>query len=230
MHRTPSLAASVLAADPLRLAEEVASLAEGTESLHVDVMDFHFAANSFGTLPMVKGLREVTDALIECHLYLNDPLTWAPRFVEAGAERIVFQAEISEKIDLDELATAIRTAGAEPVLGLLYFTELEQYLDQLKKFDTILVVAVPETGFGSQSTGELVFDKMARLRDFLADNDLPVRISVDGGIGAHNIARARQSGADNFIVGSDLFRQEDRPARLKMLRELIAEADLEHRS
>lgn len=212
------ISASILAADPLRIAEDLASLNEEADQIHLDVMDFHFAENSFGTLPMLKRLKEVTETPIEVHLMVQDVMNWGPRFAAQGADRMILHAEISDRIDLSEAARAVKAEGAEPVLALLYYTPMENFFDQIKDFSTVLLVTVPETGFGSQVTEQGSFDRIAEMNAEIQRQGLDTRIAVDGGIGMHNIQQAYRAGARQFIVGSDIFRSEDRVARLAELR------------
>lgn len=212
------ISASILAADPLKIAEDLASLNESADQIHLDVMDFHFAENSFGTLPMLKRLKEVTQTPVEVHLMVQDVLNWGPRFAAEGADRMILHAEISDRIDLSEAAQKVAAEGAEPVLALLYYTPMENFFDQIANFKTVLLVTVPETGFGSQVTEEGSFDRIAQMNEEIKRQGLDTRIAVDGGIGMHNIQRAYRSGARQFIVGSDIFRSDNREARMQELR------------
>ncbi|MGB3413842.1 MAG: ribulose-phosphate 3-epimerase [Microbacteriaceae bacterium] len=214
----PLISASLLAADPLRLAEEVASVNEAADLFHVDVMDFHFAENSFGTLPMVQQLKRITNTPLECHLMVQDVMLWAPRFAQAGCSRIVLHAEMSSKLVLADAAKKIRENGAEPILAMLYYTDIEPYLDEIAEYSTVMLITVPETGFGAQSTEFGSFNKISRLQSIIEERQLPIRIAVDGGIGEHNIQLASAAGASQFVVGSDIFNAENREERVHFLR------------
>ena len=217
-----TISASLLAADPLRIAEEVASLNEAADWLHVDVMDFHFAENSFGTLPMVQRLKKITNTPLECHLMVQDALLWGPRFADAGCSRVVLHAELSSKITLSEASKKIRESGAEPILAMLYYTDIEPYIDELAEYSTVMLITVPETGFGAQVTESGSFDKIAHLQSIIEERELPIRIAVDGGIGQHNVQQAHAAGARQFVIGSDIFNDADREAKVQQVRALFA--------
>src|SRR6266516_3224847 len=103
------IAPSILAADFARLADEAGAVA-GADWLHVDVMDAHFVPNLTIGLPVVLSLRKATDLPLDCHLMIDDPDRWAPRYAEAGAANVTFHAEATR--DPVSLARTIRAAGS----------------------------------------------------------------------------------------------------------------------
>ena len=69
--RAPRIAASILAADFGRLAEEVHAVeAAGADWIHVDVMDGHFVPNlSIGPV-VVEAVRQATTLPLDVHLMI----------------------------------------------------------------------------------------------------------------------------------------------------------------
>jgi len=61
--------------------------------VHVDVMDGHFVPNiTIGPL-VVKSLRRVTPAVLDCHLMIENPDLYIPEFADAGANWISVHQE-----------------------------------------------------------------------------------------------------------------------------------------
>ena len=95
---------------------------------------------------------------------------------------------------------------------------LTPYVDMV---DMILVMSV-HPGFGGQSFIESSLDKIASTRQLLQDNGREsVWIEVDGGIGASNIAKVRDAGANVFVAGSAVIKG-DMAANTKQLLELVS--------
>src|ERR1700709_1562271 len=109
------IAPSILSADFAHLADE-ADAVGNADWLHVDVMDAHFVPNLTLGLPVVQSLRRATDIPLDCHLMIDDPDLWAPRYAEVGAANVTFHVEAAR--DAVQTARAIRAAGAPAGLSV----------------------------------------------------------------------------------------------------------------
>ena len=94
MARPIEIAPSVLPADFARLGEEVAALEKaGVDRIQWDVMDGQFVPNlTFGP-DVIAAARSCADVPFEAHLMVLTPDVMAPRYVEAGCERLIVHAE-----------------------------------------------------------------------------------------------------------------------------------------
>src|SRR5205814_4786984 len=90
------MAASVLAADLTRLAEQGEQVpAGGADWLHVDVMDGRFVPNLTFGANMIEALRKLTDKPVDVHLMVVEPERYIDRFADAGASVFTFHPEVS---------------------------------------------------------------------------------------------------------------------------------------
>src|SRR5678816_2224166 len=87
----PQIAPSILSADFSKLKAEIDDvLAHGGDFLHLDILDGHFAPNiSFGPV-VCAATRRCTDAFLDTHLMITDPVRYTPAFLKAGADGITF--------------------------------------------------------------------------------------------------------------------------------------------
>ncbi|BAD58451.1 putative ribulose-5-phosphate 3-epimerase [Nocardia farcinica IFM 10152] len=216
----PMIAPSILSADFAHLADE-ARRVEGSDWLHVDVMDAHFVPNLTLGLPVVQSLLKATDIPLDCHLMIEDPGRWAPPYAEAGAHNVTFHAEATD--DPVAVARDIRAAGAKAGLSVKPNTPIEPYLEILKHFDTLLVMSV-EPGFGGQSFIPHVLDKARTVRRLVDSGELRLLVEIDGGINADTIEQAAEAGIDCFVAGSAVYNTDDPGATVAKLRRQAAAA------
>ena len=216
----PLIAPSILNADFAHLADEAAAVA-GADWLHVDVMDNHFVPNLTIGLPVVESLLKATDIPIDCHLMITDPDRWAIGYAEAGAYNVTVHAEAVA--DPVSMAANLRAAGAKAGLSLKPGTALDDWVEALKHYDTLLVMTV-EPGFGGQSFMADMMDKVRRARTLVDTGHLTVVVQVDGGINADTIVAAAEAGVDCFVAGSAVYAADDPARAVALLRDRVRAA------
>lgn len=210
----PLIAPSILSADFANLERDIARAA-GADWLHVDVMDYHFVPNLTIGLPVVQAIKRVTDVPLDCHLMIDDPDRWAVGYAEAGAYNVTVHAEAVR--DPVTVAMDLRAAGAKAGLSLKPGTDLDDWVDVLRSYDTLLIMTV-EPGFGGQAFMADMLDKVRRARRMVDTGHLTLLIEVDGGINADTIEAAADAGADCFVAGSAVYGAADPAAAISALR------------
>jgi len=198
------IAPSILSADFARLGEEVdAVLSAGADVVHFDVMDNHYVPNlTIG--PMVcKALRNYgVTAPIDVHLMVDPVDDLIRMFADAGASWITFHPEASRHVDRS--LQLIRELGCKGGLVLNPATGLESVEYVMDKLDMILLMSV-NPGFGGQKFIPKTLDKLRAARKLIDNSGLPIRLEIDGGVTANNIAEIAAAGADTFVAGSAIY-------------------------
>ena len=202
----PVILPSLLLCDFGNLAAEVSRLRDaGINALHLDVMDGHFVPNLSYGMPIIEGLRNLTDMPLDVHLMISNPTSYVQPFVDAGSDLLTVHVEACE--DPVSVIKQINESGIASGIALNPETEIDAIDAVLADVDVVLVMSV-QAGFGGQSFQPVALEKLRQLAALREANGYSWSLEVDGGINATTVRDCFQAGADWFVAGSAIFKQE----------------------
>ena len=193
----------------------------GARMLHVDVMDGHFVPNLTLGPPVVKSIRKITNLILDVHLMITDPDTFAPIFIEAGADQVSVHFEAATH--LDRTLRLIQSHGAKAGVVLNPGTPVSLLEDVIDVTDYVLVMSV-NPGFGGQNFIPNSLNKIRRLDQIRRERRLNFAIEIDGGVSHENVEAIVQAGCNWLVAGSHIFHSADPAATVKELQHMAESA------
>ena len=217
--RQIKIAPSMLSADFSKFGEETVSITKsGADLLHLDVMDGSFVKNiSFGP-KFIKDARPYSDLMFDAHLMIVNPWNYIERFAEAGADMITVHYEAC-KDRLKDTLKAIKSLGVKCGAVINPDTEVSAVKDVIEDCDMLLLMSV-FPGFGGQKFMPEVLPKIEQAARLIESTGKDIDLEIDGGITAENVAEVKKAGANVIVAGSTVFKEQDRAAIIRKLREI----------
>ncbi|HLT00246.1 MAG TPA: ribulose-phosphate 3-epimerase [Acholeplasma sp.] len=208
------VAPSILTANFIRLEDELKSVENDADYIHVDIMDGHFVNNiSFG--PMIAGqIGNLTKLPMDIHLMVEYPLEWIDKVNFPTTEFITVHAECHR---FAESLKRIKYLGKKAGLCIKPSTGVDYILPYLDKVDLVLVMGV-EPGYGGQMFIQGQLKKIEELARIKAENGYTYEIEVDGGINATTARQVAEAGATIVVAGTYIFNFENRKERIDSLK------------
>ena len=200
------LSPSILSADFCKLGEQIKEVElAGAKYLHIDVMDGIFVPSISYGMPVIRSIRKCSDIFFDVHLMIDRPERYLKEFAESGADLINFHLEATE--DVKGTIAKIRGLGKKVGITMKPGTPAEAVKPYLELVDMVLVMTV-EPGFGGQKLMPECLDKVKEIRKMITDRGLNADIEVDGGINVDNVELALESGANDIVAGSAVFKND----------------------
>lgn len=213
------IAPSMLSADFAKFGEETASITKnGADLLHLDVMDGSFVKNiSFGP-KFIKEARPYSDLVFDAHLMIVNPWNYIERFADAGADIITVHYEACKE-RLKDTLKAIKSLGVKCGAVINPDTEVSAVKDVIEECDMLLLMSV-FPGFGGQKFIPEVLPKIEQAARLIESTGKDIDLEIDGGITAENVSEVKKAGANVIVAGSTVFKEKDRAAIIRKLREI----------
>ncbi len=205
--RGVQIAPSILSADMTRLGEQVREAeAAGADAIHIDIMDGQFVPRiSFGPL-VVEAVRRVTSLPLDVHLMIESPEAQVDEFIKAGADTLIVHVESTQQVH--RIVQQIHAGGARAALTLNPGTALSALEAVLGEVEQVQVMGV-NPGWSGQSFIPETIDRLAAMRDRLAELGLNAVLEIDGGVSVETIAAVVGAGATLLVAGSAVFNERE---------------------
>jgi len=213
------IAPSLLSADFSKLAEELQTIEQDADLLHLDIMDGHFVPNITIGPAVVKACRAKSKLPFDCHLMIEQPQDYIGDFLDAGADMISVHYEAEPH--LQRALQMIRDGGAKAGIAINPASPAESLTNALDFCDYVLVMTV-NPGFGGQKFIEPVVPKIRHISQLIRERGLQVEIEVDGGIDTHTAPAVTGAGSTILVAGSAVFGKPDRVAAMEAIRRAVS--------
>lgn len=177
-------------------------LTHGVKFFHVDCMDGKFVPEVSDGIALLKRLGDIlssSDAAIDVHLLVEDPLLYIEELAGLRVARISVHAE--SNIYLPQASSILRNHNILAGLAILPRTEPDLTLLKSGMFSFAHVV----TAEGGKFV-EAIVERVHSLSDALTSN---VGITADGGIGERQVLDLAKAGTQFIVIGSGIFSAVD---------------------
>lgn len=191
-----------------------------TDYFHIDVMDGKFVPKD--TTEKMRDytnlIKQISNIPLDVHLMVDDVKEFINEYAGFKPNIITFHIEATKsKEEVKSLIQIIKEMGIKVGISVKPNTKIEEIYEYLPYIHMCLVMTV-EPGLGGQKLIPETLEKVKSLKKYIDENKIDIDIEVDGGIKPENIEKAKQAGANIFVVGTAIVESEDMEKTIDTLR------------
>lgn len=189
-----------------------------SQEIHIDVVDGKFVP--FTSWPyepsgIPKEISDTTDSFtLEVDLMVEDPISAAEAWIEAGADMLVFHVET---ISLKSFSKFVKTAPVSVGISSLNDAPINILLSYLNVADYVQLMGIAEIGVQGQKFDDRVFERIKAVKELFPNHP----ITIDGSVNKETILSLKQAGVNRFIIGSAIVSASNPYEAYKELMSLI---------
>ncbi|WP_231036169.1 D-allulose 6-phosphate 3-epimerase [Pectinatus sottacetonis] len=197
-------APSLMCMDLMNVQQQIIILNKYCNYYHIDIMDGHFVKNLCLSIDFIKGLKNITNLPLDCHLMTTNPEEYINQLIDIGVDCISLHVETLNG-QAFRLIEHIKQAGIKFGIVLNPETDINIAESYLHFVDLLTIMSV-DPGFAGQKFIIESLDKVRRVRNLKNSKKYRYKIAVDGGCNEHTFRELTNAGTECFIVGgSGLF-------------------------
>jgi len=176
---------------------------------HLDIMDGKFVKNN----SLMFDFRVPKNRKYQAHLMVKNPEKWILKNWK-NVDMIIFHFESVK--NPDELIKLVKSKKKKVGIAINPKTSIEKIMRFLSRLDVVLIMTVNPGRYGSGFLPNTL-KKIKELRKLRPK----LNIEVDGSINLKTIYQINGAGANSFVIGSYLQKNEDPKKALKSLKDKI---------
>lgn len=232
MQREIKVSPSLLAADFLRLSEELEMINRSeADWIHLDIMDGVFVPNlSFG-FSVLDSVAKVVRKPMDVHFMNVNPEDYIERTARLGAMMMNFHIETRKlgttgydstcytlRTNTSDIIRMIHHAGMKAAVTLRPDTPVEAVRPYIEDVEMVLLMGV-YPGFGGQKFIEATVGRVRELKAMINETGSHALIEVDGGVHDKTAPRLIEAGCDVLVSGSYVFNATDPNVAIQNLKQ-----------
>ena len=170
--------------------------------LHIDVMDGHFVPNIMLGSSYVSWLRRNTNIPLDIHFMVENPNQMLDVFDIREGDNVIVHVESSW--NMLDVVMKIKSRGGKAFIAVSPQTPVDAIRHLIEYIDGVLIMLVIP-GFSGQHMINGMFEKIELLQQYKNDGFL---VEVDGHVTEENIKQLEKAGADIFVAGTSLLKDD----------------------